>query len=68
MGKKCPNCDREQLRRRGANLRRNVKLREKGNKHDPWVCDSCGNTFTDEEVVEYELEDDGNQYRSATEW
>lgn len=66
--KKCPNCDKKQLRRRGARLRRNVKRREKGNIHDPWVCDSCDKTFTDEEVLEYELNDDGNKYNEATGW
>lgn len=65
---KCPNCDKEQLRRRGANLRRNVKRRKKGNKHHRWVCDACDKTFTDEQVLEYELEDDGNDYSEATSW
>jgi len=66
--KKCPNCDMKQLRRRGARLRKNVKQREKGDIHDPYVCDACDKTFDAEEVLNYEMEDDGNQYDNPTNW
>jgi len=66
--KKCPNCDKKQLRKRGARLRRNVKRRKKGNIHDPYVCDACDKTFTAEEVLDHEMNDDGNRYNEATNW
>jgi len=66
--RKCPNCNLKQLRKRKANLPKNVKRREKGNILDPYVCDGCDKTFTAEEVLDYEMNDDGNEYQEATAW
>lgn len=68
MSKTCPNCDSKRIRRRGAKLLRNVKRRTKGNIHDPWICDACDKSFTDQQVVEHELNDDGKEYNDATNW
>jgi len=47
----CPNCKSEQIRERGANLLRNVKRRERGEKLDPFVCDACEWSGTEEMLV-----------------
>lgn len=54
----CPNCQSEQIRERGANLIRNVKRRRRGEKLDPYVCDSCEWSGTEEMLSEPE-EDEG---------
>lgn len=65
----CPNCERKSLRRRKANLRRNVVRRKKGNIHDPWVCDECDWTGRDEHVSDYQPSDRKlYDYNSAIGW
>jgi predicted RNA-binding Zn-ribbon protein involved in translation (DUF1610 family) len=55
---KCPNCQSEQIRERAANLIRNVKRRKRGEKLDPYICDSCEWSGTEEMLAETDTEDD----------
>lgn len=58
----CPNCQSEQLRERAANLIRNVKRRHRGEKLDPYVCDNCEWSGTDEMLTEDETAEDSPEY------
>lgn len=48
----CPNCQSEQIRERGMNLIRNVKRRQRGESLDPFVCDNCEWSGTEEMLAE----------------
>lgn len=67
MGK-CPNCQSEQLKRRGARLIRNIKLRKIDSSHDPWVCRSCGWTGTDDEVTGDAYEEPEYEHAEPSNW
>jgi transposase-like protein len=51
----CPNCRRVALRRRGTNLLRNVRRRERGDLLDRYICEACGKSFDESEVDEESL-------------
>lgn len=66
MSPECPNCQRDSLARRGTNTLRNIRLRKKESRYDDFHCESCGNTFKEEEVnLMFEEEIEGEK---ALDW
>lgn len=64
----CPNCQSEQIRERGANLIRNVKRRRRGEKLDPFVCDKCEWSGTEEMLVIDEEEEETVEHANPIDW
>lgn len=64
----CPNCQSEQIRERGANLIRNVKRRQRGEKLDRYVCDNCEWSGTEEMLVIDESTDTEDEYADPIQW
>lgn len=51
MGKKCPDCER-QLVRREPNFLENIRRREIEDVHDRYVCRGCKTTFSEDEIID----------------
>lgn len=65
----CPNCQSEQIRERGSNLIRNVKRRQRGKSLDPYVCDSCDWSGTEEMLVTADEDDETEDgYEDPIQW
>lgn len=63
----CPNCGKKALRERGGNLLRNIRLREKENIYDEFICGACEETFPEGEVIK-DVPDYDRDETSAMDW